>query len=112
MTTPETIQILLKAEEEAASLVEQARKDRETRLKQASAQVEKEVNAYKQEKEREYQQELKKHSGLAEENTKRLQQETEQFCDRLRKQFDSKQKEVVTYLKNIVLKVESSAESE
>jgi len=74
---PETIKLLLKAEEEASALVEQARKgtyallllakdpldstqDRESRLKQASKEAQKEINAYREEKEREYQEELKK----------------------------------------------------
>lgn len=73
---PETIKLLLKAEEEASSVVEQARKgnnimcfwnkvqidiaDRESRLKQATQEAQRDINAYRQEKEREYQEELKK----------------------------------------------------
>ncbi|GJQ13320.1 hypothetical protein GpartN1_g5111.t1 [Galdieria partita] len=104
---PETIKLLLKAEEEATSVVEQARRDRESRLKQATQEAQKEINAYRQEKEREYQEELNKHSGLSEENTKRLHLETEQFRERMRKNFDSKKDEVVQFLKELVLKVES-----
>ncbi|KAJ8904163.1 hypothetical protein NDN08_000690 [Rhodosorus marinus] len=56
----QTIQQLLEAEKAAAEVVEQARKERDERLKKASLEAEAEIAAYREMLEKEYQEKLAK----------------------------------------------------
>lgn len=59
----ETIQTLLEAEQMAKTLVEQARKERDTRLKAAASEADSEIAQYRALKDDEYQAQVKKYVG-------------------------------------------------
>lgn len=54
----ETIQTLLEAEEAAKSVIDSARRDRDARLRQATVEADREINAYRDRREAEYQAQL------------------------------------------------------
>lgn len=70
------IQKLLAAEQEAQQIVAKARKAKSDRLKQAKAEAEKEIQAYKQDRENAYQQKLSANSSNAGDTSKRLASES------------------------------------
>ncbi|CDF36134.1 V-type ATP synthase, Subunit G [Chondrus crispus] len=68
----ETIQTLLEAEQMAKTLVEQARKERDVRLKTAASEADAEIAQYRAAKEDEYQAQVKKYVGSTGETSDKI----------------------------------------
>ncbi len=69
----QTVKTLLDAEEQAKALIEQARSERDARLKQAATEADEQIAKYKADKEAQYQAEVSKYdssSGTASERIK------------------------------------------
>lgn len=105
----ETIQTLLEAEQEAKTLVEQARKERDARLKQAASEADQEIADYRKSKEAEYQTQLAKVSGTADETSARIKSESDQHIKRTTAAAKSHKKEVVDMLVGFVRDVNTTA---
>ncbi|XLU83047.1 hypothetical protein S245_006467 [Arachis hypogaea] len=71
------IQQLLAAEQEAQRIVNAAKNEKLTRLKQAKEEADKEVAEYRAQLEREFQQKVSDSTGDSGANVKRLEHETE-----------------------------------
>eukprot|EP00884_Botryococcus_braunii_P017243 jgi/Botrbrau1/4201/Bobra.0044s0006.1 len=74
-TGQDGIQRLLAAETEAQQIVAKARKAKADRLKQAKAEAEKEIKAYKAQREEQYQKRIAEDSTNSGANIKRLEKE-------------------------------------
>ncbi|CAL5221715.1 g3957 [Coccomyxa viridis] len=99
------IQRLLKAEQEAQSIVTAARKAKSDRLKQAKQEAEKEIKAYKAQREEAFQKRMSDDSSTSGANVKRLESESAAAVKGIEKSISSKKKEVVETLLDYVTNV-------
>lgn len=98
------IQSLLKAEKEAAELINEARKYRTERLKSAKVDAQSEIDEYKKLKEAELLKYEQEHAGLNESIEKDADAQVESELVTIKKNYESKQKEVITLLVDAVTK--------
>lgn len=94
----ETIQTLLEAEEEAKKLIETARKERDTRLKQAASEAEAEIAEYRKEKEVEYNDKKASFAGSSKESADQIAAESTQKIKRTVNEAKAKKAAVVDML--------------
>mmetsp|Transcript_50787 Transcript_50787/g.124776 ORF Transcript_50787/g.124776 Transcript_50787/m.124776 type:complete len:115 (+) Transcript_50787:60-404(+) len=106
----ETIQTLLEAEKEAATVVERARKEREARIKQAAVEAEAEINAYRATKEAEYKAEVEKYQGSSGDSAKQIAADTERLIKETSTGAAQKRDEVISMLVKFVTTVDTSYE--
>ncbi|CAK0780233.1 hypothetical protein CVIRNUC_004979 [Coccomyxa viridis] len=99
------IQRLLKAEQEAQKIVTEARKGKADRLKQAKQEAEKEIKAYKAQREEQFQKRMSDDSSSSGANVKRLDSESAKAVKDIEKNISSKKKEVVDTLLDYVTNV-------
>lgn len=92
------IQRLLAAEQEAQGIVTAARKAKADRLKQAKQEAEREIKAYKAQREEQYQKRISDDSTSSGANVKRLESESASTVKTIEKSIASKKKEVVDTL--------------
>jgi len=92
------IQKLLAAEQEASRIVAEARKAKSDRLRQAKAEAEKEIAAYKAEREGAYQKKLAESSSGAASTTERLKGETDRNILQVQADVKAKKSQVVDML--------------
>lgn len=104
----ETIQTLLEAEQEAKTLVEQARKERDTRLKQAASEADTEIAQYRHSKEEEYQAQIAKVHGSTDEISQRIMAESKQHIKSTTDAAKAHKQEVVDMLVSFVRNVNTS----
>ncbi|KAG7192748.1 H(+)-transporting V1 sector ATPase subunit G [Scheffersomyces spartinae] len=98
------IQSLLKAEKEAAELINEARKYRTERLKAAKVDAQSEIDDYKKLKENELLKYEQEHAGLNETIEKEADTEVESELVTIKKNYESKQKQVISLLVDAVTK--------
>jgi V-type H+-transporting ATPase subunit G len=79
--TADTVRLLLSAETEAAERIQQARKQREERVRQAVVEAEKEIAAYRAHREASYRQAQEELAGTSEEIARSLQARAEQLVN-------------------------------
>jgi V-type H+-transporting ATPase subunit G len=99
------IQRLLAAEKEAQQIVAQARKAKSDRLKQAKAEAEKEIKAYKQQREEAYQKLISDDTSNSGATEKRLESESKDTVKAIQKSISEKKKEVSDQLLSYVTSV-------
>lgn len=92
------IQKLLAAEQEASRIVAEARKGKAERLRQAKAEAEKEISAYRAEREGAYQKKLAESSSGAASTLERLTKETDTNISQVHGDVTSKKNLVVDML--------------
>ncbi|KAD7479800.1 hypothetical protein R6Q59_008642 [Mikania micrantha] len=92
------IQQLLVAEQEARQIVNAARTAKMSRLKQAKDEAEEEVAKYRAHMEKEYQKTFLESTGFSGLNVKRLDDETVEKIDHLKKQAAKVSPEVIALL--------------
>ncbi|PXF40825.1 V-type proton ATPase subunit G [Gracilariopsis chorda] len=78
----ETIQTLLEAEEQAKKLIETARIERDSRLKQAASEADAEIAEYRKQKELEYNQKKASFAGSSKESADQIAAESTQKIKR------------------------------
>ncbi|XP_009782861.1 V-type proton ATPase subunit G-like [Nicotiana sylvestris] len=92
------IQMLLTAEQEAQQIVSAARNVKMTRLRQAKEEAEMEVANYRSHLEAEYKMTLSETSGSSDSTEKRLEIETEEKIQRLKKAASEVSPDVIAML--------------
>lgn len=103
------IQRLLAAEQEAQAIIAKARQAKAERLKQAKEEAERDVLAYKKEREEEFSRKIANDSSNNQENAARMQAESEKSVEAIQKSIASKKEEVLKMLLSQVETVENSA---
>lgn len=101
-----SIQSLLKAEKEAAGIVNDARKYRTDRLKSAKTDAQKEIDEYKEQKERELKTYESDHAGLNTNVEKEAEAAAEKDLAEIRKSYESKNAHVIKLLVDAAVKPE------
>ncbi|GIL74372.1 hypothetical protein Vretifemale_4297 [Volvox reticuliferus] len=96
------IQKLLAAEAEAQRIVGEARKAKGDRLRQAKAEAEKEIAAYRAEREGAYQKKIAEGSSGSQATFQRLQSETNLAIQKIQADVKAKKGEVLDMLMNYV----------
>lgn len=104
----ETIQTLLEAEQEAKTAVEQARKERDIRLKQAATEADAEIAEYRKSKDADYQLQLAKVAGSTGEASQRIMAESKVHIKSITAAAKTHKKEVVDMLVHYVKNVNTS----
>ncbi|KAL6753051.1 transmembrane ATPase [Haematococcus lacustris] len=102
------IQKLLAAETEAQRIVAEARQAKSNRLKQARAEADREVAAYKAEREGAYQKKVAEGSSGAQVTLQRLNTETTVTVQRIQGDVKAKKQQVVDLLNGYVTSVSFS----
>mmetsp|Transcript_10194 Transcript_10194/g.30700 ORF Transcript_10194/g.30700 Transcript_10194/m.30700 type:complete len:118 (+) Transcript_10194:228-581(+) len=102
------IQKLLAAEKEAQEIVAKARKAKSDRLKQAKAEAEKEIEAYKQDRENAYQQKQSANTSNAGDTSKRLEEESKKAEADIKAGVSKNKQQVLDTLLNHVTAVKFS----
>ncbi|XP_023766540.1 V-type proton ATPase subunit G 1 [Lactuca sativa] len=92
------IQLLLAAEQEAQQIVTVARNAKLARLKQAKEEAEKEIADFRAQMEADYQRKLTETSGDSGANVKRLEKETDEKIEHLKKEAERISTDVVEML--------------
>ncbi|KIY99836.1 V-type proton ATPase subunit G 2 [Monoraphidium neglectum] len=92
------IQNLLSAEAEAGKIVAEARKAKQERLRQAKAEAEREIAAYRAEREGGYQKKLSETTSGAAATSDRLHKETEQAIKQVQSDVAASKGSVVDML--------------
>lgn len=93
-----SIQSLLKSEKEAAEIVNEARKYRTSRLKSAKHDAQKEIDEYKELKEKELAKYEQDHAGINESIEKEADAQALKELEEIKKKFQEKKKDVVKLL--------------
>lgn len=96
---------LLQAEREAQAIVTAARKAKTDRLKQAKTEAEREIKAYKAQREEQYQTRVAEDSNSSGANVKRLENESKIAVQAVEKNVAAKKKEVLDTLLSYVMTV-------
>ena len=104
----ETIQTLLTAEEESKKTVEEARKMRDARLKQAASEAETQIAAYRAEKEQNYQDQIKAVSGSTGATTEQIAADKNQSIKSIKNASKASKPAVVDMLVSFVRNVDTS----
>jgi V-type H+-transporting ATPase subunit G len=99
------IKKLMEAEQEAQKIVAEARKFKTERLKQAKAEADKEIAAYRAEREGAYQKKLADSSSGSTSTFQRLSQETQMNITNLQNSVRAKKQAVLTSLLGYVATV-------
>ncbi|WZN64507.1 subunit G of V-type proton ATPase [Chloropicon roscoffensis] len=89
---------LLKAEEEAVATVTAARKEKTDLLRQATAEADREVLAYRQQLEQQYQAMLQQGGADTKGNLVRLEQETGRTIESMKQRVQQKSQQVANIL--------------
>lgn len=92
------IQRLLAAEQEAQAIVAKARKAKTDRLKQAKDEAEREIAAYKTEREAEFRRKVSEDSSSSQDNVTRLAEESARAVKAIQDSVMQKKKDVVDML--------------
>ncbi|KAF3674146.1 V-type proton ATPase subunit G [Capsicum baccatum] len=101
------IQMLLTAEQEAQQIVYAARNVKMTRLRQAKEEAEMEVTNYRSHLEAEYKQKLSETSGNSDSTEKRLEVETEQKIQHLKKAASEVSPDVIAMLTKYITTIKT-----
>lgn len=104
----ETIQTLLEAEEQAKNTIEEARAARDARLKQAAAEADLEITQYREMKDTEYKDAVKKYEGTTGETSERIAAESKQYIKSTINAAKSNKATVADMLVSYVLNVDST----
>ena len=88
------IQKLLQAEQSAQSIIQAARQEKSTKIKQAQQEAEKEVSSYKTQRDDAYKSMMEQGRGDAEGRQSQLQKETEQSIKDIENSVSSKKADV------------------
>eukprot|EP00833_Pecoramyces_ruminatium_P015799 jgi/Orpsp1_1/1189831/evm.model.d7180000074820.1 len=107
MSTPNSqgIQTLIDAENEASNIVSNARQYRVKRLKDARAEAAKEIEELKAQKNAEFAEYEKTHTGSNEENVAKANLETEKKLREIETDYNNNKEKVVSKLVEVVLNV-------
>lgn len=100
------IQKLLNAEKNAQEIVSAARKKRNDRMKQAKNEAEREIAAYRSEREEAYNKKVAEGSSTTDSTFTALQMETERTIRGIHSSLPAKKEEVVMMLTNFATKVD------
>lgn len=92
------LQELMKTEQDAKQIVDEARKYRTNRLKSAKVDSQKEIDEYKKQKEDELKKYESEHAGLNESLEKEADSQVQQELETIREQFKEKKDAVVKLL--------------
>lgn len=92
------IQRLLQAEQEAQAIVSRARKSKSERLKQAKDEADKEIAAYKAQRERDFQSKIATDSSSSQENVTRLGEESSKAVSAVQASIQERKQEVLKLL--------------
>ncbi|KAI4387943.1 hypothetical protein MLD38_000326 [Melastoma candidum] len=92
------IQLLLNAEQEAQSIISDAKNLKMARLKQAKEEAAREVESYRSQLEAEYQRNISESSGSSGLNVKRLEEETEAKINNLKESSSAVSKDITNML--------------
>mmetsp|Transcript_35548 Transcript_35548/g.105068 ORF Transcript_35548/g.105068 Transcript_35548/m.105068 type:complete len:115 (-) Transcript_35548:120-464(-) len=103
------IQKLLAAEQEAQRIVSDARKAKQERMRQAKAEAEREIGAYRAEREGAYQKKVSEGSSGSQATFQRLTQETEANVARITEEVQAKKSEVAQALVKMTTSVKLDA---
>ncbi|KAI3426227.1 hypothetical protein D9Q98_008603 [Chlorella vulgaris] len=104
------IQKLLAAEQDAQAIVARARKAKTERLKQAKDEAEREIIAYKREREAEFKRKVSDDSSSSQDNVTRLGEESAQAVQAIQESIASKKKDVMEMLMYHVTTVKLASE--
>ncbi|XP_057867790.1 V-type proton ATPase subunit G1 [Cryptomeria japonica] len=99
------IQLLLAAEQEAQHIIASARAAKTVRLKQAKEEAEREIAAYRAQRESEFRKKVAESSGDSGSNVKRLEEETHIKIEQLKNEASKVSPEVVAMLMKYVTTV-------
>ncbi|EFN56352.1 hypothetical protein CHLNCDRAFT_57605 [Chlorella variabilis] len=99
------IQRLLAAEQEAQAIVAKARKAKTERLKQAKTEAEREIAAFKAEREAEFKRKVAEDSSSSQGNVAKLTEESSKAVTSIQSSIASKKKEVLDLLMHHVTTV-------
>lgn len=100
------IKRLLEAEREAQEIVSEARKHRNDKLKQAKIEAERDIAAYRAEREEAYTKKMSEGSSNIEDTRGQLDAETAKTTSSIKSSLPGKKKDVVKSLMDYVLKVQ------
>lgn len=92
------IQALLKTEKDAAEIVNEARKYRTNRLRTAKSDAQAEIDAYKQQKEKELQSYENDHAGLNDKINKDADVQVDTELQKIRAKYAEKKQSVIKLL--------------
>lgn len=106
MAEKDGIQRLLAAEQEAQAIIAKARKAKSERLKQAKEEAEKELVAFKAEREEQYKRKVAEESSSSDTNVKKLEAEAASNIQQLQDAVNTKKTEVLDLLCGFVTKVQ------
>ncbi|KAG6551434.1 hypothetical protein Mapa_007080 [Marchantia paleacea] len=99
------IQMLLAAEQDAQRIVANARSGKTQRLRQAKEEAEREIAAFRAQRDAEFKKKQELSSGSVDSNVKRLEEETDAKIERLKEEASSKSHEVTSFLLKFVTTV-------
>ncbi|KAL3623733.1 hypothetical protein CASFOL_032549 [Castilleja foliolosa] len=99
------IQMLLTAEQEAQQIVTAAKNLKMTRMKQAKEEAEREATNFRAHLENEYKKSISESTGSSDSTVKRLEAETEEKIEHLKKTATKVSPEVVKMLCNYITSV-------
>ncbi|KAL2634572.1 hypothetical protein R1flu_006051 [Riccia fluitans] len=102
------IQLLLAAEQDAQRIVSSARAAKTQRLRQAKEEAEREIAAYRAQRDAEYNSKKQQSSGSVDSNLKRLEEETDVKIEQLKQEASEKSHDVTNYLLKFVTTVKVS----
>ncbi|KAL4438188.1 hypothetical protein ABPG77_010549 [Micractinium sp. CCAP 211/92] len=99
------IQRLLAAEQEAQAIVQKARKAKADRLKQAKDEAEREIAAFKAEREADFKRKVSDHGSSSQDTSVRLAEESSRAVAHIQDAVQQKKKEVLELLMHHVTTV-------
>eukprot|EP00744_Colponema_vietnamica_P001219 GILI01002044.1.p1 GENE.GILI01002044.1~~GILI01002044.1.p1 ORF type:complete len:119 (-),score=42.48 GILI01002044.1:97-453(-) len=102
------IEALLKAEEEASRIVNNAKAKREKRLKEAQFEADREIGMFRQQQEERFLQETQLRWGGMNDNTRELEDTTQAEIRTVRRDFEANKNSVIDLLMHHVLQVNLS----
>mmetsp|Transcript_13817 Transcript_13817/g.29906 ORF Transcript_13817/g.29906 Transcript_13817/m.29906 type:complete len:115 (-) Transcript_13817:219-563(-) len=103
--SPETIQKLLRAEQDAARLVDEARQARNRKLKEAAKEAEAEIAMYRSAKEKEYLAEVEQYKGSSGNVAAQIAADADAKIELLQKTAKVNREEVIRMLSDLVVNV-------
>ncbi|PSC70388.1 transmembrane ATPase [Micractinium conductrix] len=99
------IQRLLAAEQEAQAIVAKARKAKSDRLKQAKEEAEREIAAFKAEREADFKRKVNDHGSSSQDNVVRLAEQSSKAVQGIQESIGQKKKHVLDLLMHHVTEV-------
>ena len=101
-TQSQGIRQLMASEKEAATVVTNARKKKNLRLKEAKEEAQKEIEAYRKQRETQFQEQQKKHAGSKDDFSQKSQRDTQEKLVQLSTDVDLHKDKVMARLMELV----------